>query len=326
MPKYCVMLWHYGQKTDLFWPKWERLSFYCFFKNKTQLTHNQTLTQHMDITHYLINGVATPVAEATLHVSDLSILRGYGVFDYFQVRRGVPLFWEDYAARFFRSAAQLGLEVPYSVSELRHQVLELTRINGATDAAVRFVLTGGYSPDGYTPTAPNLLLLLHELPARIWEVPPTGLKVITCDYQRDLPGAKSTNYAMGIWMLPKVAAAGADELIYHDGGWVRESPRSNFGIVTREGVLVMPREQVLWGVTRLHILDCARSAGMVVEERDLQLAELWAASEVFLTSTTKGIMAIGQVDDVQFSPAPGPVVQRLQALFLEKVERYLAGN
>jgi branched-chain amino acid aminotransferase len=277
------------------------------------------------ITHYCINGVQVPVGEAMLHVSDLSILRGHGVFDYFMTRHGHPLFWEDYCGRFERSATMAGLQLQFTADQLLQQVYDLMHTNNATDVGVRFVLTGGYSEDSFTPpTHGNMIIMLHELPSNVWEVAPEGLKIISFDFQRDLPYAKTINYGMGIRLMPLVHAAGAKDLLYHDGGWVRESARSNFGIITFDGKLVTSSEAILHGVTRKHILAVAREAGIVVEERDYHMDEIKTASEAFFTSTTKGILSVSQVDDHLIRREPGPVVQRLQALFIERVEHYLA--
>ncbi len=276
------------------------------------------------IKYYLINGVSTPVENAVLHVSDLSILRGYGIFDFFLAREGHPLFWEDYAARFYRSAQLTGLEVSFPEPELKAQVYELLKINQMEDAGVRFVLTGGYSVDAYTPGDPNLLLLLHELPANVWETSPTGIKVITHDFQRDFPEVKHLNYVMGIRMLPAIKAANAQDLVYHHGGWIRESARSNFCLVTQEGVIVTPNAEILEGVTRKQVLGLARQNSIPVEERAVYIDEIATAAEAFFTSSTKGVMPVCQVDEHRIGAGvPGQVALRLQALFLERVRAYL---
>jgi branched-chain amino acid aminotransferase len=273
----------------------------------------------------MINGTPVPVEQAVLHVSDLSILRGYGIFDFFLARQGHPLFWEDYAHRFYTSATRAGLQVPVPEPVLREQVYTLLRLNERTDAGVRFVLTGGYSPDGYTPAeTANLVMMLHELPVNVWETAGAGMKIITHDYQRELPEVKTINYATGIRMLPKIKEAGAQDLVYHSGGWIRESARSNFYIIDAKGTIVTPREQILWGVTRKKVLESARANNIPVEERDVHMDEIFAASEAFFTSSTKGVMPITHIDGQLIGQGTGPLAQRLQTLFLEKVRVYLS--
>jgi branched-chain amino acid aminotransferase len=279
------------------------------------------------ITHYNINGKPTPVEQAVLHVSDLSILRGFGIFDYFLAREGRPLFLEDYLDRFYRSAEITGLEIPFSKPELTEHIYNLLEINQKQDAGIRLVLTGGYSPDGYTPADPNLLILLYELPANVWEFSQTGLKIITHRFQRELPEVKTINYATGIRMLGAIKAAGAQDLLYVDGDWVRESARSNFFIVTPEGAIATTPDLVLSGVTRKQVLDIARRNGFVAEERPIHVDEIGTAAEAFFTSSTKGVMSITWVDGQPVGTGmPGLVSVRLQTLFLEHVRQYLSGK
>ncbi len=161
------------------------------------------------IKYYNINGQQTPVENAYLHVSDLSILRGYGIFDYFLAREGHPLFLDDYLNRFYRSAAELYLEIPFDKATLRQHIYDLLAANEVQEAGIRLVLTGGYSPDGYTPVSPNLLIMMYDLPTSAWEFSSQGIKIITHPFQRELPEVKTINYSTGIRMLKTVKERGA---------------------------------------------------------------------------------------------------------------------
>ena len=278
------------------------------------------------IKYYNINGQQTPVENAYLHVSDLSILRGYGIFDYFLAREGHPLFLDDYLNRFYRSAQELYLEIPFDKATLRQQIYALLAANEVQQAGIRLVLTGGYSPDGYTPVSPNLLIMVYDLPASAWEFSSEGIKIITHPFQRELPEVKTINYSTGIRMLKTVKERGASDLIYVDGGeWIRESARSNFFLVLKDDRIVTADEKILWGITRRQVIDAAREAGYTVEERPIHLSELTEAREAFFTSTIKGVMAIGQIDELVLGDGNiGKVTKVLQDLFVEKVKGYLA--
>ena len=277
------------------------------------------------IKYYNINGQQVPVENATLHVSDLSILRGYGIFDYFLAREGHPLFLDDYLNRFYRSAAELYLEIPFDKAELKRQIYALLQANEVQEAGIRLVLTGGYSPDGYTPVHPNLLIMMYDLPASAWEFSAQGIKIITHPFQRELPEVKTINYSTGIRMLKTIKERGATDLIYVDQGeWIRESARSNFFLVKPDKTIVTADEKILWGITRRQVIDAAREAGYTVEERPIHISELEQASEAFFTSTIKGVMAIGQIDEQLYVDGTiGEVTQKLQELFVGKVKAYL---
>lgn len=110
-----------------------------------------------------LHGEFTPLDQAFLHVSDLSIQRGYGVFDFFKVTMGRPLFLDAHLDRFYHSAQLLELAVPLERPALVGVIEELMRRNNLPLSGVKVVLTGGYSANGYEPGAPNLLLTQQAL-------------------------------------------------------------------------------------------------------------------------------------------------------------------
>lgn len=277
------------------------------------------------IKYYNINGEQTPVENAYLHVSDLSILRGYGIFDYFLAREGHPLFLEDYLNRFYRSAGELYLDILFDKATMKQHIYALLEANEVKEAGIRLVLTGGYSPDGYTPASPNLLIMMYDLPASAWEFSSQGIKIITHPFLRELPEVKTINYSTGIRMLKTVKERGATDLVYVENGeWVRESARSNFFLVMPDNTIVTADEKILWGITRRQVIDAARGAGYVVEERAIHVSELDEAKEAFFTSTIKGVMSIGQIDERVYGDGTiGKVTKELQELFVKKVKGYL---
>ncbi len=275
------------------------------------------------IQYYNINGSIVEAANAMLKVNDLAILRGYGVFDFFLVRSGVPMYLDDYVARFQRSAGLLNLELPLSPSQLKEHIQELIQANGLQDAAIRLVLTGGYADDGYTPIEPNLLIMEHPMPAYKEEVMTQGVKVLLHEHARELPEAKTINYLTGIRLAGNMKQQGAIEILYHDGGFVREGVRSNFFIVNQKGTLVTPKDQVLLGITRKNTVEIAKKH-FTIEERDISPAELLNAKEVFLTSTTKGAMPVVQIDDQIIGDGkPGEQTLRMAKLLQENDKAYV---
>lgn len=276
------------------------------------------------INYYNINGKITPVAEAQLHVTDLAIVRGYGVFDYFRVLGGRPLFVEDYVDRFFRSATLLDLEMPYSKIELIHYIQQLLDKNEQAKGGIRLILTGGYTPDNYTPVQPNLLILQHPFstfPAWGYE---RGVKMLTFQYEREIPVAKTINYVTGIRIQKWLKDNGADAVLYYDRGTIKESDRSNFFIIDYAGKLITPKEGVLPGITRMKVLEIARNMGLTVEERPVQLDEVFEAKEAFMTSSIKKVLPVIMVDDKPIADGKvGEMTQKLSAGFEALVDEYV---
>jgi branched-subunit amino acid aminotransferase/4-amino-4-deoxychorismate lyase len=269
-----------------------------------------------------INGQLYPQAEASLGVADLALLRGFGIFDYFVFEDQRPRFLDDYLDRFTRSALKMHLELPISREELAQEIHRLIRQNGQEKGGIRLLLTGGYTENGFTPITPNLLILQYPFsmpPAEQYE---HGARIMTHPYQRELPTVKTINYLRGIWLIPELKAQQADYVLYHDGRYVRESDRSNFFLVTREGQLVTPAEQVLLGITRMKLLALARSMGIPTTEREVALAELEQAQECFISSSLKGALPITSIDGKAVGDGkPGPISRQLQQAFLDLVQR-----
>ena len=276
-----------------------------------------------EIKFYNINGENVPAATATLGVTDLAILRGHGVFDYFQVRRGIPLFIDYYVNRFENSANAIALPLPISKEELKQRIQNLIDLNTLKEGAIRLVLTGGYPTDGYTPIEPNLLILQHHLPSYPETHYTEGVKIITHDYTRDTPEAKTINYVEGIKLISRLKEAGALEPLYHDGTHITETTRSNCFIVTPEGKVVTPGEGSLKGITRRNVVDLAK-ANYDFEERPVTLSEVLNAKEVFLTSSTKGVMPVSQVDGTLIGNRKvGDISKHLSQLLTELTNKYL---
>ena len=92
------------------------------------------------IRYYDVNGGLRQKYTASFRLDDLGLLRGYGIFDYFLVRQGVPMFFDDYTERFYRSARLLGLEVPVSTTELCQRIARLLEANREKNIADGVVL------------------------------------------------------------------------------------------------------------------------------------------------------------------------------------------
>lgn len=255
---------------------------------------------------YLHNEIV-PAEKAFLHVRDLAIQRGYGIFDFFKIQDGHPFFLDDYLQRFYNSANVMRLAVPQGHEELKSIIYQLIEKNNIAASGIKMILTGGYSEDGYQPATPNLIITQHPLSLPGKEQIEKGVKIITHDYVRDLPTAKTINYSMGIWLINKIKEQEAYDVLYHQNNMVSEFPRCNFFIVRKDDTVVTPKDRVLHGITRKNILKLA-SKRYKTEEGTITLDDIYQAKEAFLTSTTKRIVPIVQINNTIISDGkPGSV-------------------
>ena len=273
---------------------------------------------------YYLNGEYIAADAAALPVTDLAIVRGYGVFDFFRTYNGQPIQLERNIQRLRNSAAVIQLDVPWSNEELSAIILETIARNGFEDANVRVIVTGGDSPDFITPQAnPRLIVYvepLKPLPAT-WYA--DGAKVITVEEERYLPLSKSLNYTPAILAQKQAKAANAIEALYVDrSGNVREGTTTNY--FAFYGVrVVTPNIDILPGVTRGRVIEILGELGYTLEEREISLEELLQADEVVITAANKQIVPIVQINDQPVGDGTvGEHAQTLMNAFRSYVARY----
>jgi branched-chain amino acid aminotransferase len=272
---------------------------------------------------YYVNGSFVPADQATLPVNDLSIVRGYGVFDYTRSYHGKPFKLYEHLLRLERSAKAIDLALPWSTQELTGIVQATFDRNGYADAGIRIVATGGPSADFMTPAdQPSLLVMITPIKSSMAQQQAEGAKVTTVTIDRVLPTVKSINYMGAVMAVEAAKRQGAVEAIYrtHDDR-LTEGTRANLFAI-RGNQLITPKEEVLAGITRAVVMEIAEDEFEVVES-DLFYAALANYDELFITSSTKEILPVVQVDDQVIGDGkPGPKTQKLLDLFHTYVETY----
>lgn len=251
-----------------------------------------------------INGVIIPESEAMLHITDLSIQRGYGIFDFFRTIQNQPVFLDDHLDRFFYSASQMHLHAGLNREQLIKDIYALIAVNGIDDSGIRITLTGGYSPDGYQISAPNLLITQSAFGFQKQNFE-KGIRLMTHNYQRQLSRVKTLDYLQAIYLQPVLRQNQADDILYHHNGALRECPRANFFIVKINGEILTPAEDILHGITRKKILTFTN---LGARERPLTLADLDDINEAFISSSTREVLPVMQIDGKPVGNGiPGPV-------------------
>jgi branched-chain amino acid aminotransferase len=262
---------------------------------------------------FYINNQYLPENESNINVTDLGLLRGYGIFDFFRAVNGHVLFLEDHLDRFEFSAGKFQLEIPHSREKLKEIITELIRLNPAELLGIKMILTGGYSLDGYAPNDPNLIIIAKPF---TFMNKPNGMHLMTLEYQRELPEIKSLNYMVPILNRAKMIDMGADDYLYHKNGEVSELSRSNLFLIKNEK-LITPDKNILKGVTRKHILKLAENR-FTIEERTVSLEEALNADELFTSGSTKRVLGITKVDNKPIGNGKiGNFTEQLLDLFLD---------
>jgi branched-chain amino acid aminotransferase len=241
-----------------------------------------------------LNGEYMPLSQAALPLTDLGVLRGYGVFDYLRTYHGVPFRLDDHIRRFRSSADQIGLHIKESnelladivATVLARQELQQTHSNTNTSSnddveeassttnnsnttpqewAIRIIATGGQSDNNFLPTPGRNTLAVMVEPMIIVDDTPhqTGVRIITTRSDRERPTVKSTNYITAIMAMQEAVQSGAVEALHVDvHGMVSEGTRTNIFFVlpssrdnSNNVIVTAPDDILLQGVTRKVMIE-----------------------------------------------------------------------
>jgi 4-amino-4-deoxychorismate lyase len=249
---------------------------------------------------------------------DLALVRGEAVFETVRVHRGRPFRLGAHLDRLAASAAALDLVLPEGLEELARRAVAAA---GERDAMLRLVCTRG--PE--QAAAPAAFAICSELPAAYEEERRRGLKLVLLTMACDplvraaspwlLPGVKSTSYAVNMAAQRAARARGADDAVFVGlGGELLEAPTAS--LWWRSGdTLSTPSLQlgILAGITRAALLELAPGLGFRVLEGVFTAEDLLGADEAFLSSSTREVMPVVEVDGAAIGDGtPGAAAAELQ--------------
>ena len=246
---------------------------------------------------WYIDGQWVHPQDAVISVSDVAVLRGYSAFESLRTYDRRPFHLDEHLSRLYRSADLIALEIPFTREFVAGIVRDIIARNSYKHASVRLLVTGGVSDDGIYPAGQaTLAVLITDLGERDIQLFERGIKLITTRLQRNVPEAKTSSYATAIHALKEAAQHGASDALYVNGReQVLEGTRSNF-FVFRGDTLVTPRDGILRGVTRDVVLALAEGH-FKIEERPIAFSELSLVDEAFVTSSSREITPVIQIDD-----------------------------
>lgn len=273
--------------------------------------------------HIFFNDCIVPLAKASVPARDLSLLRGYGIFDYLRTHRRIPLFLSDYLDRFYLSAEKMGLTIGIAKNELPGIIQNLIGLHDYEECGIRLVLTGGESADAFHPGKSSFMIFLEPFFHPDERDYTEGVAVLSVNYARFMPEIKSISYLPVVYHREELKKHGAVDVLYHHEGKVTELSRSNLFIV-KAGKVITNDKGILKGITRKQVFDLI-SHSYPFELRDFSLSELLDADEVFLSSTTKKVMPIVRVDDKKISSGKvGNISSELYQAFLKHADDYVS--
>jgi len=270
-----------------------------------------------------LNGKFLPIEQAMVPVLDRGFIFGDGVYELIPVYSRAPFRMDDHLARLERSLGAVRIKNPYTREKWREIILQLVAQQPWDDQAVYFQVTRGVAkrdhafPAGVEPTVFVMCNPLVNPPRELVEK--GGIAVSAVDNRWLRCDIKSISL-IGNCLLRQVSAdAGAQETILFRDGKLTEASASNVFLVKR-GVLLSPPKSnlILPGITYDVVTEIAQAGKIPLEFRDVTEAEVRNADEVWVTSSSKEILAIVTLDGKPVGDGrPGPLFKRAYALYQE---------
>jgi len=301
----------------------------------TQGTHHATDDpRNRDIFIY-VNGELRPRAQAMVSVFDSGFILGDGVWEGLRVHRGRIAFLGAHLERLYEAAKAIDLDVGLDRAGLTAALYQTLAANGMTEGVhMRLMVTRGLKSTPYQdPRAcigPATVVIIPEYKLPRPELLMQGVRLFTVHVRRGAPDVQdpklnSHSKLNCITACIQATKAGADEALMLDPhGFVATCNSTHFFIVRHGEVWTSSGNYCIAGITRANVLRLCRENGIPAFEKNFSLTETYSAQEAFITGTYAGIAPVIEIDGRRISDARGPMVERLQQLYLRLIERDIA--
>ncbi len=243
------------------------------------------------------NGELLPAAEAVIPLSNIEYAYGFGVYETVRSTDGKARFLEDHLDRLFQSADIIELRHPYGRDQIRTWISGLLDAIGDGSYNLKILLIGARKPEDC------LLFILPLSPLfpdrKLYR---DGATAMTFPHERMFPQAKILNMFPSYYAYSRARGQGHyDALFVNRDGNVTEGTRTNVLGIRGKTLVSPPEKQILEGVMRKHVLECAKANGYDVSEEDIPLSSLKNLDGLFLTSTSSKILPLRNVDEVELA-------------------------
>ena len=268
-----------------------------------------------------LNGQFLPLEEAKVSVLDRGFIYGDGVYELVPVYGRRPYRLRQHLARLQRSLDGIRLANPHTDAEWEAIIAGLIGRMAFADQGVYLQVTRGAAKRDHAfpaGVAPTVFMMSNPLALPSREQIERGVAVVTAVDERWLHCDLKTISLLGNVLARQLAVdAGATETVLFRNGYLTEASASNV-LLVRDGVIVAPPKdnQILPGITYDVAFELAREGGLPIQVRPVPKEEALAADEMWLSSSTKEVLAVTSLDGRPFGGGkPGPVFRKVHALF-----------
>jgi len=268
-----------------------------------------------------------PIEKVRLSPGQAGVICGWGLFTTLRIVDGEAFAFERHWRRLEKDAAIIRMPMPYAGSRVRVNLQEVIRANGVAEGCARIYLV--YNQTGFwrsDEAMPDVDLVIYTAPLPTYREP---LRLSLREHGRHaaspLAGVKTISWLPNVWSVAEAQREGFDEVILlNERGEVAECTAANVYMVKGETILTPPLSSgCLEGVTRGILFEIAGEAGVSVKEQVLRPEDLFGADEVFISSTNRNVIGVGEIAGHVLTGAPGPVTKRVDEAFGGYVKEYV---
>lgn len=279
-----------------------------------------------------VNGELFPREKAVVSVFDSGFILGDGVWEGLRVHHGRIAFLDRHLERLYEGAKAIDMDIGIAPEALEKRLYETLEANGMQDGVhIRLMVTRGMKRTPYQDPRVNIgpatIVIIPEFKNPKPESATRGMKLFTVHVRRGYPDVQdqklnSHSKLNCITACIQAAKAGADEALMLDPhGFVATCNSTHFFIVRKGEVWTSTGEYCIPGITRGVVIELCREAGIPVFEKRFSLTDVYGAQEAFVTGTFAGVAPVSSVDGRILTNGRGPMVERLQKLYLARIER-----
>lgn len=257
------------------------------------------------------DGKYAPKEEIVIEPDDLGFERGFAVFDYMRERDGAMPFMKDHLLRLLHSQSLLNFQQEVSIQTIEEILFSLQKENALQNSYFKTIISGRLINDVINPVITMYQDNYKPYAASLYA---NGVSLIISEFAKPFPEYKTTFYLGSLREFARMQASGADDVLFYYDNVIRECSRCNVFIIKNK-LIYTPEKNMLKGVTRKHVMLCAREKYIVIE-KESTVAELFQADEVFITSTTRDIMPVVRIEDKTIADGkPGIITNDLMNMF-----------
>ena len=279
---------------------------------------------HRNVFH---NESLLPIDKVRLSPGQAGLICGWGLFTTLRIARGEAFAYERHWRRLEKDAAIIRLPMPYSSAKVRLYLHEVIRANQVTEGCARIYLV--YNQVGFWQSDekhPEVDLIIYTAPLPQYREPVRlAVRAQGRHAASPLAGVKSISWLQNVWAVAEAQKEGFDEVVLlNERGEIAECTAANIFAVKNGKVFTPPLNSgCLEGVTRGILFEIAPEAGVAVVEQALHPEDLYSADEVFISSTNRNLIGVGEIAGNKIATAPGPITHQLNDLFDAYVADYV---